>query len=422
MPLTMLLSLVILGAIAAPTDDASLSQLVWERSVDLQAARARIALANADALRARLLPNPGLDVSYNTIPIGVHNPASEPFFSIPNLQVGVSELVELGKRGPRQASTSAVAKATTLDTIEQHRQRFFDLKEVYADIATSQARIASFSQLVDGATRLRELEQARTTGGETSSIDLDRAKVEEEKLKGSLAEERERLRAGLRTCAMELGEGCEPFTDSTAATNFLETLSPEVPGQKVEKRPDLLSLEAQADAARAAGTLAERRAIPDLTLRFGYTKDWFVTSGNQPNSLFVGVSMPLPVFDHGQHDAQAAAIVAASSERARTLLIESASRSLGSIVDELNAFEERRSRLRGTTIPLAKKIVERLDEAVTHGAASLQDLILARRTLEELSIDALDLELATFKLSVTRARLAGVTPPLPPELNLESAP
>ena len=46
----------------------------------------------------------------------------------------------------------------------QHRQRFFDLKEVYADIATSQARIASFSQLVDGATRLRELEQAITYG------------------------------------------------------------------------------------------------------------------------------------------------------------------------------------------------------------------------------------------------------------------
>ena len=60
--------------------------------------------------------------------------------------------------------------------------------------------------------------------------------------------------------------------------------------------------------------------------------------------------------------------------------------------------------------------------AVGRGAAALQDLILARRTLEELSIDALDLELAAFKLSITRARLSGVVPPLPPELTQDTAP
>ena len=63
---------------------------------------------------------------------------------------------------------------------------------------TSQARIASFTQLVEGATRLRQLEEARAAHGETSSLDVDRAQVEEDKLRSSLAEENERLRAGLR--------------------------------------------------------------------------------------------------------------------------------------------------------------------------------------------------------------------------------
>ena len=418
----MLLTLVVLGALTAPTNDAELSRLVWERSVDLQGARARIAQARADAARAHLLPNPGLDVGYNTIPIGVHNPANEPFFSIPNLQVGVSELVELGKRGPRQDATAQIARAVGFDTIEQLRQRFFDVKELYADIATSQARIASFTQLVEGATRLRQLEEARAAHGETSSLDLDRAQVEEDKLRSSLAEENERLRAGLRNCTLALGDACEPFGDAAAATSFLEVLARTSEVGRFEARPDLRALSAQADAARAAGVLAERRAIPDLTVRFGYVKDWFVTSGNQPNSLFVGVSLPLPVFDHGQHDAQAAAVLAQTSERSRVLLLESSRQSLTGIGVELTAFDERRTRLRGSTIPLAKRIVERLEEAVTRGGATLQDLILARRTLEELFIDALDLELATYKLSITRARLSGVVPPLPPELNLEPAP
>ena len=418
----MFLTLAVLGALAAPANDAELSRLVWERSVDLQGARVRIAQAHADAARARLLPNPSLDVSYNTIPIGARNPPSEPFLSIPNLATGVSELVELGKRGPRQAATAQLERSVGYDAIEQLRQRFFDVKELYADIATSQARIASFNQLVEGAARLTELEQARAATGETSSLDLDRARLEEAKLRSNLAEERERLRAGLRGCTLALGDSCEPFADSGAATAFLEALAATAQEGRFEARPDLLSLEAQQVAALAAKTLAERRALPDLTVRVGYVKDWFVTSGNQANSLFVGVSLPLPIFDHGQHDAQAAQVLASASERARVLLEESSRKSLVGIGVELMAFEARRKELRAATIPLARNIVDRLSEAVGRGAAALQDLIVARRTLEELSIDALDLELAAFKLSITRARLSGVVPPLPPELNLEPTP
>src|ERR1035437_9747876 len=75
----MFITLALLGALSAPTNDAEVSQLVWERSVDLQGARVKIAQAQADAAKARLLPNPTLDVSYNTIPLGEHNPAGEPF-------------------------------------------------------------------------------------------------------------------------------------------------------------------------------------------------------------------------------------------------------------------------------------------------------------------------------------------------------
>ncbi|MFT3711337.1 MAG: TolC family protein [Archangium sp.] len=406
----------VLGSLAPPANDAALAELVWQRSADLQAQRARVAAAAADLEKAELIPNPSLDVSYNTIPIGPHNPTNETFFNIPNLQVGVSELVELGKRGPRQDATAAALKAAKLDAIALLRDHFYDAKERYTDIATAQARIASFTQLVDGARRLRELEEARATNGETSRLELDRARLEEEKLKSSLAEERERLLAGLRACALAMNDECEPFPDAAAASAFLAAAADTSAEAPLSQRPDLLSLDAQAESARASKVLADRKLIPDLTVRAGYVRDWFVISGNQPHSLFVGVSMPLPVFDRGQADSRAAAELEQATIRAKELLTQSSERALGAATSELAAYHERLSRLRTSTLPLSKDIVDRLDQAVTRGGAPVQDLILARRTYEELSIDALDLELATSRLALSRARLSGATPPVPEEL------
>ena len=66
------------------------------------------------------------------------------------------------------------------------------------------------------------------------------------------------------------------------------------------QRADIRALAAYGNAAAAARELADARKIPDPTVRLGYLRDQFVISGNQLNSVNVGVSLPLPVFDHGQ--------------------------------------------------------------------------------------------------------------------------
>ena len=63
--------------------------------------------------------------------------------------------------------------------------------------------------------------------------------------------------------------------------------------------------------------------------------------------------------------------------------------------------------------PLARDVVQRLESAVTRGGAPLPDLLLARRTLGDLQLDAADLDLFAFHLTVAQARAAGELPPLP---------
>jgi cobalt-zinc-cadmium efflux system outer membrane protein len=401
-------------------DVGALVQQVWSASPDLQQARAKVAAARADAARARFLPNPTLDLSLNTIPVGPTNPVdlAEPLLNVPNLGAGVSVLLEVGKRGPRQDATRAAARAVTLDAVELLRQKVLSAEEAISDIASAEVRVAALTQLAEDALKLTTLERARGEKGDTSLLDADRAQLEEEGVFTSLGEARESLNEALRACTDLVGVPCLPFNDWRAAASWLERRF-ESGATPVEQRPDLLSLAAQQAAAEAQRTLAGRRWAPDPTVRLGYVHDRFLVSGAQPNSLSVGLSIPLNLFDHGQADAAAAEVAVAAAARSRERLLENAAAQLQRVQDQQRNIAGRLKRLREQSLPLAASVVQRLNAVVTRGAAPLQELLLARRTYAELVLTANDLDRASFRLRVARVRITGSAMPLPQELNDE---
>ncbi|MBL8919400.1 MAG: TolC family protein [Myxococcaceae bacterium] len=395
-------------------DAAALPALVWEHAPDLQAARARVAAAGAEVQRALLLPNPGLDVSVNTLPVGPLNPPElrDPLLNVPNLAVGLSVLVELGKRGPRQDAAREAARAVSLDALEQLRQRTLTLLELLVDVAAAEVRVATLTALASDAERLVSLQRARLEKGDASALDADRARIEQQSTLTALGEARESLAEGLRACSELIGLPCRPFGDPARASDWL--------GRRLDlaqadptKRPDLASLDAVAARARAEALLARRRALPDPTVRVGYVHDRFVVSGNQQNSLFVGVAMPLPVFDHGQADAAAAAAAATAAERARQKLLDSAATQHARLEAQRRSLESRLAQLRDETLPLARSVIDRLEAAVTRGAAPLPELLIARRTYSELVLTTNDLDRAFARLQVGEARVTGAGLPLP---------
>ena len=405
--------------LASGPDEATLIELVWEHAPELQLTRSRLANARADSERSLLLPNPTLDVSANTLPVGETNPPGTPFGSVPNYSVGLSELIELGKRGPRQDATRFAARSTVYDARAQLNERYHDLQEAIGEVAASERRIAQLTALVADAARLSAVQLARAEKGDSAMLDADRARLEEQKLQTALQEQQALLLSNLRVCSAVAGVPCEPFQAPALSAAWLSRLRGQYPDDAIEHRPDVLSLEAASASARAAEQLARAKAIPDPTVRFGYVRDQFVISGNQPNSLFVGLSLPLPIFDHGQADASAAAITAKAAERAKQQLVQigrDAARRYGA---EAASLEARRQRLADETLPLARSVVDRLDSAVSRGSADIQDLLLARRTLGELLLEATDVDLTAFRLDVERSRTAGRLTVTPKDLVLE---
>src|SRR5262245_20902143 len=403
-------------------DDGALAQLLWTRSPDLVAARTKIAAARSDVVRAETLPNPSLDTSWNTIPVGQTNPPglSSPLANVPNYAVSLSTLVEIAKRGPRRQAARGSLDAATLDAYELLRQRWYDLRERSAEVAAAQERVAALGDLVNDAHRLTELQRARAGRGDTAGLEADRAALDESKFETNLSEERQKLAEAVVECGHVAGVPCQPFADATQASAYLATgLVPPDTGD-LDARPDLRALAAQERSAEASLQLAHNRRIPDPTFRLGYVRDQFTAAGNQENSLFAGVSVPLPVLDHGQADALQAAASADAASRARSLLRAQAARDVATLGAQARDAADRRRALDEVSLPLARRLVDTRDRAVQQGGASLGELLLARRTLGELLLDATDVQLLSFRVAAELGRAGAVGPPPPGGLGDDS--
>ncbi|MFE8595336.1 TolC family protein [Archangium violaceum] len=406
-------------ALASLPDEDGLASLLWARSPEFSTARARVASARSDLVRAGLLPNPELELGANTLPLGPTNPPGlNRLTEVPNFGVGLSQLIELGKRGPRQHAARAALASTALEVQAQLRERTRDVLERAAEVATVEVRLTELERLAGDAARLTELQRARAQRGDTSGLDADRAMLEEAQLQEQLAGERGRLSEALLECSRTVGLACEPFSASEPAAAFLSTrLSAPPPTDALEQRPDLRALEAQQRSAQAALTLARRRWIPDPTVQAGYLYDQFLISGNQLHSVGINLSIPLPVFDRGQADVLAASASAEAAASTRAQLTAQAQRDLTSLSAQRDALEARRTRVRTQTLPQAAQLVQRLEAAMRAGGASMLELLLARRTYGQLLLDATELDLSAFRLAVAQERVRAGGPRAPAELS-----
>lgn len=399
-------------------DDANLGALLWEHAPSLVDERVDIGAAQAQVLRARARPNPQLDLGAGSLPIGATNPEFggeiDPWRDIPNYTVGLSQEVELGKRGPRVQAASEAANAARLEAAEALRQVWLDAHVLFGRIAAARLRIEALEALTADAAELTRLEEARAASGATAGLDADRARIEHERMEAELEEQRAELLGLVAECARLTGLSCVPFADESQAKAFLRRSTPE--SNPDDERVDIAALHARERSARALQRLASAQAIPNPTLSFGYMRDQYLLSGNHANSLFVDVSIPLPIFESGKGDLREAHALAEGAALARRLLSTTSSATLDAIRRERDTVEAQRKRLEERSIPLSRRVVDTITAALEKGGATLTELLPARRTLVELVLTASELEERAFELAIERARATGFAPPLPPAL------
>jgi cobalt-zinc-cadmium efflux system outer membrane protein len=386
-----------------------LQRIVDDGAAPLEPATLQVELARAEVREAKLLPDPVLDLGYGTIPIGPTNPRDlrRPLANVPNYGVGLSFTVPTRRR-PAVRRAGAMVRAHEAERDAVRRDLALSLAGVLGEIATASVRLEGLAQLRESSARQVEAARRRVELSFGIGLDLERLRLDLSRTERLLLAAQAQLADARARCAHHIGRPCEGFDDGAQARAYLERwiASPAPTLDQLPARPDLRALSAYADAARAAERLARRKRIPEPTLRLGYLHDRFVIAGNQRNSLGISLSFALPLFDRGQVQRDAATATIHRTERERERRIATAAAERPALLERIRSERERRVRLQSDALVSAREIVAQLELAVDKRMTPMQDLLSARRVLQELVLeeaeayaDAYDAQLALLRVS-----------------------
>lgn len=378
-------------------DSARLTAWLASHSPEIRAARARLAQSRADTRTSHLLLNPVLDASLGNVPVGETNPPGLGFNETAIYTVGLSETVELGKRGPRIAGAELRAKSAALQLAAAERDQLSLARFALGNALHRGLRVAIFEESLKDAEHAADLERTRYEQKALSGTEYDRLLLDLANLRADFERERAEYTASLADCAAALGAECDlggsREDDISGAAPVDATPAS---ATRLEQRPDLQALDAERQAAERDAELARGRAIPDVTLRVGYTHDRFVASGDNRNTLTFGVALPLPVFDRGQHESKKALSRAEELRDTRLSLLLQARADLSGLVTRKTTLERVLASIEHESLPRSSSVLSSTQTVFDHGGVSLTDLLLARRTHIALQLTLLDERFALF--------------------------
>ena len=270
-------------------------------SPDVGAARARVDQARAEVSASRLIPNPVLDVSLSAIPVSRANNAS--FASSNSWTIGLSQTIELGKRGPRAAAAEQRAHAAGRYWSFTLSERMAAARAAMVSALHLSLRGATLEGSLHDAEHATELERVRYEQKALSGMDYDRLLLELSSLRAEVERSHAEYESARAECQALLAGPCDLTGASEEDMDRALPISDLAARADLQNRPDLAGLLLEREGARTDAELARRRAIPDITLRVGYTRDNSAGPADALDSVSVGVQLPLPLSDHGQHDA-----------------------------------------------------------------------------------------------------------------------
>jgi outer membrane protein, heavy metal efflux system len=373
-------------------DPAALVSWLQQRSPEVAAAAARVAQVGADVGTARLVPNPTLDATLSDVTVGKTNPANLSFGQTYILNFGLSETIELGKRGPRIASANlrlGSARETYRDTLVQ---KSAEARLALGRVVYLKAKLAVLAESLESATNAVELERTRVQQGYTSGNDFDRLLLDTMSLRIEYHRAATDYEVAQAACTALLLAPCAiagvAEADIDAAAPLPASLGD--PEEVLTRRPDIRALDRARESALKDAVLARRRAIPDPNFRLGFVYDRLVISGDQPRTLMFTLTIPLPVFDRGQHDARRAEGRAVEAQGTARALLERARGDVTGLVRRRAFLESTLRTLTNDAVPRSKAILDTTTAAFARGQVSMTDLLLARRTHIALMVNLMD--------------------------------
>ena len=347
--------------------------LYIERNLELQAERYRLERTKADAIAARLRPNPGVSVIAENLRVSGPVAASRLY------EVGAtySETIELGgKRKLREQVAAVTISAGEARVANAMRKGIAEVKRLYfqavlarRDIEVAIENRQMFQQLV-------QFNLARFQEGAIPEADLIKVRLERIKFDSALKQAELRERQAM----IQLAENLEDDAIAkqvVAGEVDLRILNPDLDTlleTALRERPDVQAAQREVEAAKEKIALEEARARADISPFVGYKR-----LAND-NTVMFGVNLPLKVRDRNQ----AGIARAQADQKAAGALREVAkSHTTAEVKAAYEAFQTAREQVQTFRDELLNQADESRSIALAayeEGATPLLSLLEAQRT------------------------------------------
>jgi cobalt-zinc-cadmium efflux system outer membrane protein len=394
-------------------DPSRLAQWLRDRDPVFESARHKVEAANELGEQARVHPNPQLTLGAGGFVIGATNAGSGgPTDASPrltlgqttNVQVGIGELFEIGKRGPRSSAADLRAREAGQLAVNTLGGRIGEATQNLGKLAFVVARRDVVAANLAAARTLRDLEKVRLDHQDLSALEFARIELDTEELELQLGRSEAEVASAVAACSATLYAPC-PASGLDATTLDAAAHLPEpmpIPEAAIEQRPVRQASKLEAQALGWDATLAHNRRIPDPTLGVSYLLDNLVIAGNQHQQLIFTASIPLPLFDRGDHDAAAARANARAIEAEDRGLVREARGVIEALLAQRATLTTTLATLETAAVPKSTQIILQTRRAFDLGQARLADLLLVERAHRDLLLEVLD---TRFDLFNVRAQL-----------------
>ncbi len=379
---------------AAPAGAGSLSMdeavaLALRQNRDVIAARLDINAAELDKLAVSIYPNPTFLYALGNLVVGPGNAQGmglrPTFLDQPVQSLSVGELIDVWrKRAARIATADKALHQRRLAVEDALRESVFAVRSAFGDLVRERSERHLSHETADRYAETIRISRSRQAAGDISAAELNKIELEGLGYQNAVIDAdteydlaRQKLAALIAIPTAALPEVEEPpLPNGPFALDDLTA-------RALAHRPDLLATRAAQATADASLTAARREVLPDLTFGVDYTHSSFTVSGDNPSSVGVSLSFPLPVFDRNQ-----AGVGRAQLERTRaandTARVEIMVRH--DVADAVRKAQRSRALVdvfRSGMLERADRALNVAENAYKAGASTLLEVLEARRTYIE---------------------------------------
>jgi len=353
-------------------------RLLQEHSARTLADRASVTVAEAERLTAQALPNP--TASYDA----VHLVSGLSTGAVTEHQFSVEQpLLLFRQRQARLAAADAGVSTEQARVAQTLAARRASVRAAFVSLLARQERLRILHDSLGDLEQVQQLVRGRASAGDRSQYDVTRVEVETGTLQAQALDASADVDDAAGQLAVLLGfPGWTPHAVGSLESGTVSTDMGLLWDTARQRRPSIVTLQRQQAAARAGLLLArhERMIVPSLSAGAQTTRDVNGTSA------YVGLSVPLPLFDRGQGPIArtTAELTAADLELQAGLAearadVESAAAALARRRDALASFE----RTVGDRVPALRRMAA---DAYREGSADILELIDANRSVREIQL------------------------------------